>query len=91
MVQVSKHVPDADFCWCLVVSGSMLLCGGKSNNGGSDFVVALHSDSMDCQHTLLPDSSVNSLLSMQGEVWGTLGYSSVAVWGKADRGGRDQA
>ena len=66
--RVSEHVPDAGWCPCLAVSGSMLLCGGVCKDGRSGFMVVLDSDTLTCQHTLRLDRSVNSLLSVRGEV-----------------------
>ena len=51
MVRVSGHVPDAYSCYCLALSGSMLVCGGACKNG-SGFVVVLDSQTMSCQHTV---------------------------------------
>ena len=86
MVRVSEHVPDAGWCSCLAVSGSMLLCGGYCKDGRSGFMVVLESDTLTCQHTLRLDHYVNSLLSVRGEVWGAIGSGKVVVWGKAEQG-----
>ena len=76
-------------CYCLAVSGSMLLCGGECTDH-SGFMVVLDSDTLSCQHTLRLDHPVRSLLSVRGEVWGRLGNYSVVdkvvVWGKVERG-----
>ena len=85
-VRVSEHVPDALRCYCLAVSGSMLLCCGQCDDEESGFMVVLDSDPLTCQHTLRLDPSVDSLLSVRGEVWGRIGYGNVVVWGKAERG-----
>ena len=63
----------------------MLLCGGQCKDR-SGFVVVLDSDTLDCQHTLRLDSLFRRLLSVRGEVWGTLRDRKVVVWGKAERG-----
>ena len=89
MVRVSEHVPNALHCFCLAVSGSMLLCGGvseESDDEESGFVVVLDCDSLRCQHTLRLDLPVFRLLSVHGEVRGTLGNLNVVVWGKVERG-----
>ena len=86
LVRVSEHVPDAGWGSCLAVSGSMLLCGDECLDEESGFVVVLDSDTLTCQHSLRLDYSVERLLSVPGEVWGTLGNHSVVVWGKAERG-----
>ena len=65
----------------------MLLCGGLCKDGRYGFLVVLDSDTLTCQHSLRLDYSVERLLSVPGEVWGTLGNHSVVVWGKAERGG----
>ena len=80
-------MPDARFCYCLAVSGSMLLCGWGRKDDGSCFVAVLDIDTLTCQHTLRLDSLVWRLLSVPGEVWCTLGDGKVVVWGKAERGG----
>ena len=88
MVRVSGHMPDAGCCHCLAVSGSMLLCGGQCNDDGSGgFVAVLDADTQTYLHTLELDHCVDSLLSVRGEVWGTLWYGAVLAWGKAERGG----
>ena len=71
---------------CLVVSGSMLLCGGRCEDDKSGFVVVLDADTLTCQHTLRLDLPCYRLLSVRGEVWGTLENGSLVVWGKAERG-----
>ena len=86
VVRVSEHVPDALYCTCLSVSGSMLVCGGWCEDEESGFMAVLDSDSMDCQHTLRLDHYVESLLSVRGEVWGRLRDGKVVVWSKAERG-----
>ena len=45
-------------------------------------------NTLSCQHTLRLDRPVNSLLSVRGKVWGTLGNCRVLVWGKAVGGVR---
>ena len=64
----------------------MLVCGGECKHEESGFVVVLDINTLTCQHTLLLDHEVNSLLSVRGEVWGTHGNLDVVVWGKAERG-----
>ena len=75
MVRVSDHVLDAGCCSCLLVRGSMLLCGGDYNDDDEDgdfahkgFVVVLDADTRICQHTLLLFYPIESLLSVRGEV-----------------------
>ena len=87
-IWVSEHVPDAQFCSCLAVSGSMLLCGGASEHL-SGFVVVLNAATMSCEHTLRVDKSVRSLLNVRGEVWGILSDCSVVEWGNLRGGGGD--
>ena len=79
-------------CYCLAVSGSMLLCGGDCKDGRTGFVVVLGSECMGCQHTLRLSQThyVQRLLSVRGEVWSILGNGNVAVWGKEGRR-RDRA
>ena len=86
-VRVSDHVPEAWACYCLAASGSMLLCGGAYKDEESfGFLLVLDSQSMSCQYTLQLDHYIHRLLSVRGEVWGTLADESVVVWGKAERG-----
>ena len=70
MVRVSEHVPDALSCWCLAVSDSMLLCGGRCKDRTSGFVVVLDTESTTCRHILRLDHYVGSLLSVRSEVCG---------------------
>ena len=85
MVDICEHVPDAEFCECLSVSGSMLLCGGKCWDDAG-FVAVLDSKTMDHQHTVWLDHRVKNLLSVRGNVWGKIMDGSVVVWGKAEQG-----
>ena len=85
MVDICEDAPDAEFCDCLSVCGSVLLCGGKCWDD-SGFVAVLDSKTMNYQHTVWLDHRVTNLQSVRGNVWGLLMDGSVVVWGKAERG-----
>ena len=89
-IQVDEHVPDVSFPHCLAMSGSMLVCGGYSNNSQNGFVLVLDTQATTCEHVLRLDGGVKALLSLRGEVWGVLlkdsKFDKVVVLGKAERG-----
>ena len=51
-VKVIEHVPDARFCYCLAVSGSMLLHCEDDEGYEFGFMAVLYPDTLTCQHTL---------------------------------------
>ena len=95
---VSEHVPKVDFCQCLAIRGSKLLCRGElaQDNDASDkdncddvkkgFLLVLDYEVMSSEHMLLLDYDPNYLLSCQGKVWSIMIGCPVVVWGKAERG-----
>ena len=85
-VLVSKHVPNAQGCHCLAVSGSMLLWVGNFRDEVSGYLVVLDAETLTCQHTLRLDHYVGSLLCVRGEVWCRLGNEGVVVWGRVEQG-----
>ena len=71
-IQVGEHAPDLSASYFLTKCGSMVICGGRRNDSKEGFVLVLDVEALTCEHTLLLDRPVDSLLSLRGEVWGQL-------------------